>query len=115
MKSQVQFRVRFYRDDNIAFGPGKVALLEAIAATGSISEAGRSLGMSYRRAWVLVAEMNDMLVSPAVSTAAGGSKGGGTALTEVGEVIVTQYRAIEAAATKAAAKNIAALKRLIRE
>ena len=113
MKSDVQFRVRFYRDDNVALGPGKISLLEAIAATGSISAAGRSLGMSYRRAWVLVAEMNEMFDSPVVSTAAGGAKGGGTALTDIGDAVVTHYRAIEAAAMKAAARDIAALQRLI--
>jgi len=113
MKPDVQFRVRFYRDDHVALGPGKIALLEAVAATGSISEAGRSLGMSYRRAWVLIAEMNEMLVSPVVTTATGGSKGGGTALTEVGEAVVTHYRAVEAAAAKAAARDIAALQKLV--
>jgi molybdate transport system regulatory protein len=113
MKPDVQFRVRFYRGDQAAIGPGKISLLEAIAATGSISEAGRSLGMSYRRAWVLVSEMNDMLSSPVVSTAAGGSKGGGTSLTAVGEAVVTHYRAIEVAAAKAAAKDIAALRKLV--
>lgn len=113
MKSDVQFRVRFYSGDQTALGPGKIALLEAIAATGSISQAGRSLGMSYRRAWVLVSEMNDLLASPVVTTAAGGAKGGGTSLTEVGEAVVRHYRAIEAAAAKAAAKDIAALRKLV--
>ena len=50
MKSKVQFRLRVYRDDTIAIGPGKIAVLEAVAETGSISAAARLLGMSYRRA-----------------------------------------------------------------
>ena len=113
MTSKVQFRLRVYRDDSIAIGPGKVALLEAVAETGSISAAARHLGMSYRRAWMLIDEMNRAMSSPAVHTAAGGSHGGGTALTAVGEQIVKHYRAIESSARLAAAADIAALTRLL--
>ncbi|SCK46220.1 molybdate transport system regulatory protein [Variovorax sp. HW608] len=113
MKPKVQFRLRIYRDDSIAIGPGKIALLEAIAETGSISAAGRQLGMSYRRAWMLIDEMNRSLSSPAVSTATGGAHGGGTALTPVGEQIVRHYRAIESTARVAAASDITALTRLL--
>ena len=113
MHSKVQFRLRIYRDDSIAVGPGKVALLEAIAQTGSISAAARQLGMSYRRAWVLVDETNRALTHPAVNTAAGGAHGGGTALTAVGVELVTRYRAIENTARLAAASDIAALNRLL--
>ncbi|RZL93579.1 MAG: LysR family transcriptional regulator [Variovorax sp.] len=113
MKSKVQFRLRIYRDDSIAIGPGKIALLEAIAETGSISAAGRQLGMSYRRAWMLIDEMNRALSAPAVVTAAGGAHGGGTALTPVGEQIVQHYRAIESTARVAAAADITALTRLL--
>jgi len=113
MKSKVQFRLRVYRDDAIAIGPGKIAVLEAVAETGSISAAARLLGMSYRRAWMLIDEMNQTLASPAVNTAAGGSRGGGTALTQVGEEIVKHYRAIENAARLAAAADIRALTRLL--
>jgi molybdate transport system regulatory protein len=111
--TRVQFRLRIYQGDSIAIGPGKVALLEAIAETGSISAAARRLGMSYRRAWVLVDETNRALSHPAVNTAAGGAHGGGTALTEVGMEVVTRYRAIENKARLAAAADIAALERLI--
>lgn len=113
MKTRVQFRLRIYRDDSIAFGPGKVAVLEAVAETGSISAAARQLGMSYRRAWMLIDEMNNALSSPAVNTAAGGSRGGGTALTPVGEEIVKHYRAIEHAARLATAADVRALTRLL--
>ncbi|MGJ7529477.1 MULTISPECIES: winged helix-turn-helix domain-containing protein [unclassified Variovorax] len=113
MKSKVQFRLRVYRDDTIAIGPGKIAVLEAVAETGSISAAARLLGMSYRRAWMLIDEMNQSLASPAVNTAAGGSRGGGTALTQVGEDIVKHYRAIENAARLATAADIRALTRLL--
>jgi molybdate transport system regulatory protein len=113
MKSKVQFRLRIYRDDSIAIGPGKVALLEAIAETGSISAAARQLGMSYRRAWLLVDELNQALHAPAVSAAAGGAHGGGTALTPVGNELVKHYRAIENAARVATAPDITALTRLL--
>ena len=113
MKSKVQFRVRIYRDESIAIGPGKIELLEAIAETGSISGAGRQLGMSYRRAWMLVDEMNRALSAPAVNKATGGAHGGGAVLTPVGEQIVRHYRAIESTARVAAAADITALTRLL--
>ena len=113
MKPKVQFRLRIYRDDSIAIGPGKVALLEAIAETGSISAAARQIGMSYRRAWVLIDEANKALSEPVVNTATGGSRGGGTALTPSGQALVTHYRAIENTARLAAAADIAALTRLL--
>lgn len=113
MKSKVQFRLRIYRDDSIAIGPGKIALLEAIAETGSISAAARQFSMSYRRAWLLVDEMNRALAKPAVNTAAGGSFGGGTVLTPVGEELIKRYRAVESVARTAAAIDIAAITRLL--
>ena len=72
MTFNVKFRLRIYRDEGIAIGPGKIALVEAIAETGSISAAARHLGMSYRRAWLLVDELNRALRKPAVVGAAGG-------------------------------------------
>src|SRR5215510_719044 len=69
-------------------GPGKIALLEAIRSTGSISAAARRLGMSYRLAWLLVEEINDALQEPAVTAAIGGRQGGGAALTPNGERVV---------------------------
>ncbi|AVS73882.1 winged helix-turn-helix domain-containing protein [Paracidovorax cattleyae] len=113
MKSKVQFRVRIYRDDSIAIGPGKVQLLEAIAQTGSISAAARQLDMSYRRAWLLVSEMNNALIEPAVSTAKGGSHGGGANLSPTGILLIKHYRAMEAASRAAASAEIAALNRLL--
>jgi molybdate transport system regulatory protein len=90
-------------------GPGKIALLEAIAREGSISAAGRALRMSYRRAWELVEDLNRGLGSPVVATAAGGSGGGGASLTPVGAALVSHYRAIEAEAAAAAKRHVAAI------
>lgn len=112
MKYSVQFRLRIYRDDSIAIGPGKVALLAAVAEAGSISAAARQLGMSYRRAWLLIDEVNQALSSPAVSTATGGARGGGAALTPVGHEIVKRYRSIESLSRIAAADDIDALMRM---
>lgn len=113
MKSRIQFRFRVYRDEDIAIGPGKVALLEALAQTGSISAAARQLGMSYKRAWLLVDELNRALHRPAVTTASGGSGGGGSTLTPVGEELIKRYRSVESTARVAAAGDIAALTRLL--
>lgn len=83
-------------------GPGKVALLEAVARTGSISAAGRELGMSYRRAWMLVDAVNRAFDQTSVSAAAGGARGGGAALTDFGRSLVSAYRTAETAAGRAA-------------
>ena len=90
-------------------GPGKVALLEAIAREGSISAAGRRLGMSYKRAWDLVGALNAMAGAPVVETSAGGPGGGGAVLTPAGQALVADYRAIEEAAAAAAEARLAAL------
>ena len=90
-------------------GPGKIAVLEEIARTGSISAAGRALGMSYRRTWNLVEELNTILGRPVVETSAGGSGGGGALLTDAGRAVIACYRAIEADSTAAARKHLATL------
>jgi molybdate transport system regulatory protein len=92
-------------------GPGKVALLEAIGRTGSISAAGRELRMSYRRAWDLVEELNHSLGVAMVSTATGGSGGGGAALTPAGQALINEYRALEREALALAAPRITAILR----
>lgn len=105
----VQFRMRVYRYADIAVGPGKIALLEAIVEAGSITAAAQRLGMSYRRAWLLVDELNRSLREPAVESAAGGARGGGTLVTPTGLELIRCYRAIEARAHAAAADEIATL------
>ena len=88
---------------NNRIGPGKVQLLEMIAEHGSISAAGRALGMSYRRAWMLVEAMNSGFGRPVVEAQIGGKAGGGARLSTLGADLVAHYRAIERAADRAAA------------
>lgn len=107
----VSLRLRF--DDDRALGPGKIHLLETIALEGSISAAGRALGMSYRRAWMLVDELNASFRSPVVTTQLGGPKGGGAQLTRLGTDVVRRYRAIEKRIFSASRADIAALERLV--
>lgn len=110
---QLRFRVRVTVGDLIPIGPGKIDLLEAVRVQGSISAAARHLGMSYRRAWLLLDEMNQTLKSPVISTAQGGAARGGAVLTPTGEAVVDRYRSIEAIASSAAAKEMASLLRLV--
>jgi molybdate transport system regulatory protein len=92
-----------------AIGPGKIRLLELVGESGSISAAGRAMGMSYRRAWMLVAALNESFRSPVVATQLGGTRGGGAALTDLGHDVIARYRALERAAAKAGAPQLAAL------
>ena len=96
-------------------GPGKIALLEAIRHAGSISAGARAIGMSYRRAWLLVEEINDALREPAVAAAPGGRKGGGAVVTPAGELIIELYRSIEAGAHASAKKEFRAAEKLFRK
>ncbi|MCW0234373.1 MAG: LysR family transcriptional regulator [Ferrovibrio sp.] len=96
----------------VFLGPGKGDLLEHIAETGSISAAGRRMGMSYKRAWMLVETLNGYFRAPLVFAATGGKAGGGATLTPLGRQVLAHYRAMTAAAEKACAKDIAALRRL---
>ncbi len=93
-------------------GPGKIAVLEEIGRSGSISAAGRALRMSYRRTWQLVEELNVCFGQPVVETSAGGSGGGGARLTEIGRVVIATYRIIEADTAQAAQNHLHVLSRL---
>ena len=94
------------------FGPGKAELLERIGALGSISAAGREMGMSYKRAWSLVEEMNAMFAKPLVVPARGGAGGGGAQLTDEGARAAALFRALEAKVTEAGAAELAALRKM---
>src|SRR5687767_11125552 len=94
--ARLKLKLQLYCGDAIAMGPGKADLLEAIAREGSISAAGRALGMSYRRAWLLVDTMNRCFVKPLVETHPGGGKAAGAKLTAEGEAALAAYRALSA-------------------
>ena len=111
----VGVRLRLVFEPDAAFGPGKADLLEGIAATGSIAAAGRRMGMSYKRAWMLVEQLNAMFAEPLVESSRGGASGGGARLTEGGEAVLDLYRAMEAKARDAGAQEIAGLRALLRE
>ena len=103
--------VRIALDRGGRIGPGKIDLLEEIAACGSISGAGRAMEMSYRRAWELVEELNAIFSAPVVERQVGGRNGGGATLTPLGRSLVTRYRAIEKAADAAARRHLDELQR----
>jgi molybdate transport system regulatory protein len=88
-------RLRLMLGEEIALGPGKAELLEAIGACGSISAAAKSLDMSYRRAWLLVETMNACFDTPLVSSAKGGKGGGGAAVTAEGQRLLAAFREME--------------------
>lgn len=107
--------LRIDLDSGDRIGPGKVALLKAIGETGSISAAGRTLDMSYRRAWRLIEELNNSFGKPLVTSQTGGRNGGGAELTALGKAVVSHYSAIESKSRKAAARHLAALQAAMRK
>jgi molybdate transport system regulatory protein len=102
-------RVTF--SDDFYVGPGRADLLEGIASTGSIAAAGKAMGMSYKRAWSLVQALNEGFGRPLVTTSRGGAEQGGAALTEEGAFVLERYRAMQDAARKAIASDVAAVAR----
>lgn len=94
-------------------GPGKADLLEAIAASGSISAAARKLAMSYRRAWLLVDTMNGCFSAPLVETLTGGAQGGGAQVTALGHDVVKRYREMEKKAGESVKREMAEFSRLM--
>jgi molybdate transport system regulatory protein len=112
--TDVELSIRLDLTSGDRIGPGKIALLEAIRDKGSISAAARHLGMSYRRAWLLVEELNDALREPAVTAAPGGVRGGGALLTAAGERIIQHYHAIEDLARSSASGEFRAIAKLVR-
>lgn len=109
----VSLRIDFGSAPEERIGPGKIALLESIAQERSISAGARSLGMSYRRAWLLVDAMNRLFKTPVVITATGGQLGGGAHLSEIGTQIVSSYRAAEKAAAQSVREHLRALDSMV--
>jgi molybdate transport system regulatory protein len=106
--------IRIDLASGVRIGPGKIALLEAIRCAGSISGAARSISMSYRKAWILVDEINHALKQPAVATEAGGSHGGGATVTPIGEQLISLYHALQAGARRAVEGEFRAIEKLTR-
>lgn len=112
MKSEKQTRdsiglfLRVHFPGGERFGPGKAQLLAAIADLGSISEAARSMKMSYRRAWLLVDSTNHLFGRPVVAAAQGGRQGGGAALTPFGRMVLARYRRLARAVDRAAGPDL---------
>ena len=105
--AQLSIRIDF--GPKFRIGPGKIMLLEQIAALGSISAAGRVMNMSYRRAWELIDDLNTTFGKPVVLPRSGGKKGGGATLTVLGLGLISRYRAMERAAAAATEGHLAAL------
>ena len=114
MTTRVDVKVRIRHGDDIAMGPGKADLLDAIATTGSISGAARSMNMSYRRAWLLVDVMNRAFREPLVRSSAGGAQGGGAEVTDAGRTVLAAFRAMEAASAAAVEAHVDGLAVLLR-
>jgi molybdate transport system regulatory protein len=106
-------RLRIVLAPDIAIGPGKADLLQGIQETGSIAAAGRRMGMSYKRAWYLVETMNGHFVGPLVTASKGGPKGGGAALTDLGEEVLKSYRRMEQRTRRAVEAEIGRLRALL--
>ena len=107
--SDLSVRFRVDLSPSCALGPGKIALLEGIARTGSLSQAARDLDMSYRRAWLLVESLKATFRRPLVISATGGKGGGGAAVTPFGNEVIAAYRALESDILRQARTRFAAL------
>ncbi len=108
-----KLRLRILFGPEVAIGPGKIALMRAIVETGSISAAARRLGMSYRRAWLLVDTMNRCFRSPVVETVSGGKGGGGARITELGREVLRRYETMEKTAADSVRPHMKAFSALL--
>ena len=105
--------LRITLSETAYLGPGRADLLEGIAATGSISAAGKAMGMSYKRAWSLVQALNSGFGTALVESSRGGARLGGAHLTEAGQTVLAHYRAMQAKTRAAIAEDVAALRDLL--
>lgn len=110
-----RLRLRILLGDTAMIGPGKAQLLALIRETGSISAAGRQIGMSYKRAWSLVQVMNADFAEPLVKKTRGGHAHGGAVLTAAGEQALTLYQAVLDQAATAGAAPLAALHAMVKD
>ncbi len=105
----IRFRIDFATHSWV--GPGKIGLLEAIRDHGSLSQAARSIGMSYRRAWLLVESLNSYFREPVTRATTGGRGGGGATITEFGELLIKRYRELGDDIAIAAARRLRSIAR----
>ncbi len=110
---RVGLHLRIVLQQGAIIGPGRADLLENIRDLGSIAAAARAMGMSYRRAWLLVDAMSKEFGAPVIAAAAGGADGGRASLTEKGQAVIQLYRRIEAKASAAVAHELRSLHRLV--
>ena len=110
---QTGARLRIVLEPDIAIGPGKADILESVKETGSIAAAGRRMGMSYKRAWLLVETMNRCFTAPLVETSRGGRARGGATLTPAGETVLACYRRMEDLTAQAIEDEIATLRAMM--
>jgi molybdate transport system regulatory protein len=99
----------YFEPDGGYLGPGMAQLLQGIREHGSISRAAATMGMGYRKAWLLIQQMQETFAGPVVTTATGGLAGGGAVLTELGDALLSNYRAVEASSRQAAALELRTL------
>ncbi len=102
--------LRITLSDTAYVGPGRADLLDLISQTGSISAAGKAMGMSYKRAWGLVQALNEGFGQPLVESSRGGAAQGGAHLTEAGQFVLARYRAMQEHTRRAVADDVAALR-----
>jgi molybdate transport system regulatory protein len=108
-KPRMDIRLRIDFGSTASIGPGKVALLEHIDRVGSLSQAARDLGLSYRRAWLLLDDLNHSFTEPVASASVGGVGGGGVQLTAFAKELISAYRDVERAALAETRRHFAAL------
>jgi molybdate transport system regulatory protein len=113
LRATARTRIRIVYGEEFAIGPGKADLLEAIAESGSISAGARQLDMSYRRAWLLIDEMNRCFRQPVVGTATGGKGGGGAQITEFGLAALKEFRALEQRVRTVVEKSLPSFNRML--
>jgi molybdate transport system regulatory protein len=106
---RMDIRLRIDFGPRASIGPGKIALLEHIDRVGSLSQAARELGLSYRRAWLLLDDLNHSFAEPVASASVGGVGGGGVQLTAFAKALISAYRDVERGALGEARRRFAAL------
>jgi molybdate transport system regulatory protein len=112
-KPMARITIRVDFESGASLGPGKIRLLEEVEKTGSIRNAATALGMSFRQAWLLLKAIEDMFGQPVIATQRGGTRGGGSVLTDLGRLVIANYRQLEHASVAAAHKEIAVLEKWI--